>query len=56
MAFENRPLLFRIDRCRRRVAAADVVNVCSVMSKRHDGAGIIYAGRGKGRDTGKEVA
>ena len=30
------------------VAAADVVNVCSVMSKRHDGAGIIYAGRGSG--------
>ena len=26
--------------------APDVVNVCSVMSKRHDGACIIYAGRG----------
>ena len=35
---------------------AAVVNVCSVMSKRHDGAGIIYAGRGKRRDTGREVA
>ena len=38
------------------VAAADVVNVCSVMSKRHDGAGIIYAGRGARRVAGKEVA
>ena len=29
-------------------AGVAVVNVCSVMSKRHDGAGIIYAGRGSG--------
>ena len=36
-------------------AGVAVVNVCSVMSKRHDGAGIIYAGRGKGRDSGKRL-